>query len=109
MSAVGVFQNEPREFIDVDLTLRTQQVHYLEYVSERDDVPLSRALASIIARKMESQRLDGPRPAKKERKHFNILVVHLAFVDRLCITLGLPRSEVVRRLIDEALTRDQTI
>lgn len=90
----------------VDLTLRTQQIVYLEYLSERDDSPLSHALGKIIDKAMLVIVLEQGRPTRKVRKHFSMSPAHVAFIDRLSVKWGIPRSDVARRLIDEALAKD---
>lgn len=95
--------------IDVDLTLRTQQIQYLEYLCDRDDVPIGGALGLIIDEFSSKGIPQRTRPARKVRKHVLIQKAHLVVIDQLSVLRGLTRSEIVRRLIDAALSRDNTL
>jgi hypothetical protein len=108
----GMTASEPktkRRVGPIDLTLRTQQLQYLEYLAERDELPLSRALARIIDRCAEVPWSHPVNPTKKARKHFFLAPKHIALLDQLSVIWGLPRSDVARRLIDEALEKDTTL
>lgn len=92
------------------LTLRTQQIDYLEYLAERDDTNLSRAFGRIIERKIVVQPpTEQARASRKLRKTLTLLPSHLEMIDQMSESLGLPRSDIARRLIDEALAKDSTI
>lgn len=95
--------------IAVDLTLRTQQVEYLEYLSDRDESSLSYAMAKIIAKAKLVIVLEQGRPAQKIRKHLTLSEAHVGFIDRLAVTWGIPRNDVARRLIDAALATDKKL
>ncbi len=92
-----------------DLTLRTQHVQYLEYIADRDDIPLSHALEKVLADAAAGDAPPNGRRTVKIRKHFSIAVAHVTFLDTMAARLGLWRSDVARRLIDEARAKDQTI
>lgn len=93
----------------VDLTLRTKQVQYLEYIAERDDIPLSHALGQILASAIETEAPATERKTIKIRKHFSLTIQHVQFLDKLSTRYGLWRSDIARRLIDDALSKDRTI
>jgi hypothetical protein len=93
----------------LDLTLRSRQVQYLEYIAERDDLPLSHALEKVLSCAMSAEAPETSRRTVKIRKHFSLGVVHIEFLDTLAARLGLLRSDVARRLIDEARAKNQTI
>lgn len=96
-------------YVPIDLTLRSQHIQYLEYIAERDEIPLSRALGTLIERKMSVASPAASRAPRKVDKHVTVLSSHLAWLDRLAARLGIQRSDAVRRLIDEALTKDVTL
>jgi hypothetical protein len=101
----------------VDVSLRTQQVDFLERLSQEADIPLdfrgpllhgtdptiSETLSRVIAFAQERIQLRHNRPTRKVRKHLTIPCEHLDYVNRLTAVWGVPRSEVVRRLIDKAM------
>jgi len=91
------------------LCLRTQQVDYLEYIAERDDIPLSRAFWSVLDRHAEIAQLRPRRPSQKAMKHLTLDDPHRAILERLSVRFGIPLVEVSRRVIDEALASDGTI
>jgi hypothetical protein len=109
-SGVGAETKLPESgLIDVDLTLRTQQADYLEYLADRDETNEAVAFRRILDKRMASQSGIPPSPPQKVRKHYTVMGYHLEFIDRMAAWWGLPRSDVVRRLIDEALSKDTTI
>lgn len=97
----------PRAYIDI--YIRSRQHQYLEYLAERDGCAFSRAFEKIIKLAIQNLILDSPGRTEEIRKHIGIGMPSLEFIDRLSVLWGLPRSDVVRRLIDDALARDTTI
>lgn len=95
--------------VDIDLTLRTSQVDYLEYLAECWEAPFSRALRRLIDSRIAAE-MDAPsRPPRKFRKHVKLEAHHLTFIDKIAAREGLSRSDIARRLIDEARLEDQTL
>lgn len=97
------------QVVDVDLYLRSKQVGYLEYLAERHDCHLSHAVGQIVGRARQTVDVETVRPQEKVRIHLVLDVTHLSFIDRLGVVWGIWRSDVVRRLIDDAMAKDQTI
>ena len=102
-------EDDAQKSVRIDFTLRSRQVQYLEYLSERDGEPFSHALAKIITWALQNLMVDAPGRTEKVRKHVMIPEECLDFVDILSSRWGLPRSDVVRRLVDDAMARDTTI
>lgn len=48
-------------------------------------------------------------PARKERKHYTLSADCLAFIDKLGVQWGLERSDVIRRLVDDAQMKDREL
>lgn len=96
--------------VDLRLTLRSPQIAYLEYLSERDIAPVSDILRKVIAGAMQRATiLDVPAFAKKYVRHLCLEPEHIAFLDRLALIRGIDRSEVARQLIDEERSMDFTL
>lgn len=94
----------------LDLTLRTRQVLHLEYLAEREDTTLSGALAIVLDEAKGSAADQSPtRKSIKIRKHFSLRPEHVEFLDRLASKFGLLRSDMGRRLIDQAVAKDRSI
>ena len=90
--------------VDLDLTLRSRHVEYLRYVADRDSVPVSHVLCAILNRALERSLVEHV--SRKSRVHVVVNALHLAHIDRMALSLGVYRSEVVRQLIDEALAEE---
>lgn len=78
---------------------------YLRRRSEIHGSNLSDALAAVIEEIALGNAACSPRIARKARAHVALSSEHLALIDRQAVRLGVVRSDVVRRLIDEAMTR----
>ncbi len=98
----------PISFEKIHFTLRTRQIQYLEYISERDDALMSQSLRKVIERSIENIYVDPPIQTCKVRKNFSLPAKCVEFVNLLAQRWGLPQSDVVRRLIDDAAARDLT-
>jgi hypothetical protein len=92
----------PRRAHHASLHLRVPHVRYLRYIADRDSIPISGAIAAIIAGHAEAA-LQDRRSVKKARQHFTIQEEHMELLDRLAARLGLTRSDMMRRLIDHAM------
>jgi len=99
----------PGGYPELNVELLTPQTAYLEYLAERDGINLSEALGTIIVRIRSPQLCQSGASAKRDRRHLRIHPDHLARVDDIAARAGLPRSEILRRLIDEAAATDQTL
>lgn len=97
------------KFEDAVFDLRTRQLQYLQYLSERDDTPLSHSLSRVIEQAKERIFVDPHIQAKKERKHFSLPASCVAYVTLLASRWGTTKNEVVRRLVDDAAARDLTV
>jgi hypothetical protein len=95
--------------VDLDLRLRTPQVRYLEYLAARDAGPLSGALEWIVFDRRQSQPVEAVAPARKVNKHLTLSMDSYRYIEKLSVAWGLPISDTVRRLIDEAQMKDETI
>lgn len=91
-------------FVAVELRLRTPQAAYLERLAGATDTDESRALRRLIDRRI-AQDVEPPpsSPAKKQRKHLKLGRRHVAFLDKIRDRLGLSRSDMARRIIDDAM------
>ncbi len=89
----------------VGLYLRTRHCAYLDYISQRDEIPLSRAVANIIAETSELT-VTSSDPSHKEYRKVVMDPAHLDKLNCLVVTLGIDRSEIMRRLIDRAMSED---
>ena len=111
--AVRMADQEPAsrgEYTTLAVELRSPQLAYLEILSMRHDTSISLALARVIDGMMARDLpQDGAPKAVKVRKHMTISLRHLAFVDMLCLRLGLPRFDIIRRLIDEERSLDLSL
>lgn len=97
----------PKRTADIDLTLRTPQVEYLEYLARWGDASLSHVFGSILERHVLTTNLVTVRVARLERKHFAINPDHAAALSRLTVQWGVSKSEAARRLIDMELARER--
>lgn len=93
--------------VDIDLRLRTPQVRYLEYLAERDAGPLSSALEWIVTDRRQAYPVGVIVPARKVNKHLTLSRENYTYIERLSVAWGLPISDTVRRLIDEAQMKDE--
>lgn len=91
------------------ICLRTPQVRYLEYLAERDAGPVSQTLDWIIRDRMKTTMQVFALPAKKVRGCYTLSPECLVYVDKLGVQWGLERSDVIRRLIDDAQMKDETV
>ena len=96
-------------FARVHIDLRTRQSQYLEYLAERDDSTLSRALETVIESAIKRLYVDPPMNAQKLRIHFTMSLKCIDYINLLASRWGLPRNDVVRRLIDDAAACDTTV
>lgn len=101
--------SRPKRTADIDLTLRTPQVEYLQYLANWGDASLSDVFGSILERHALTVDPARIKAAKRERKHFAIHPDHAAAIDRLTVQWGVSKSEVARRLIDMELARERQI
>lgn len=90
----------------VKLELRSQHSEYLNRVAQREDTTVSAVLAGIIEAYAQPSETESKRSARKARPHLSIKPEHLALLDGLALRLGLSRSDVTRRLIDDAQADD---
>ncbi len=96
--------------VDVTLLLRSPQVIYLEYLAERDASSLSSALEWVIRDRMAAiPALIIVNPALKARKTCTLTPECVAYLDRLSGQWGLERSDVVRRIVDDAKMKDEAV
>lgn len=106
--------NEPKVLID--LQLRTPQLVFINRFALREGLTFSGAISKIMEIQMAEYKSGGDdaqsksaHPTKKVRKHISIHTKHVVHIDNLGVKLGLCRSDVARRLIDDARSKDQTI
>jgi hypothetical protein len=91
----------------VDLTVRTPHLDYLAYIADRDSLMLSHAFEAVLAEAAQYVTLpEKPRRVRKERLHVSIGRSWADYITALTRLWGVPRSEVARRLIDMARTRE---
>ena len=91
-----------RPLLTICINLRSRHAEYLEELSAKEAFTQSEVLAALLQRHTSST--DAKRlSVYKTRKHLGITGENLAILDRLAVQLGFSRSEVVRRLIDEAI------
>lgn len=81
--------------------LRTQHVAYLRDAARWGNLDISKAFGAAIDAATGAACKAGS-TGKPLRVHVSIKSGHLAILDRMAIETGLSRSEVARRLIDEA-------
>ncbi len=101
--------SEKQKLTDLRLALRTPQVDYLDYLSERDSVGLSEALRKVIASAMQRATSEISRPSRKLSRHVCLPQEQIGFIDQLSKSWGVDRSDVTRRLIDEERSMDLTL
>lgn len=97
--------------VPVFLILRTHHIDYLAHLCDRHylDRPheaLARVIEQNLNKPVAKERSQTP---KVSRLHTALQQNHLAFIDRMAKSTGVERSDVVRRLLDEALAGDPTI
>jgi hypothetical protein len=88
----------------IDVFLRTRHAAYLRRLANREDVSLSRAFAMVV-----EDILPAPTPTNspaKVRAKMVICPENLAVLDKLARDGGISRSDVARRLIDEAMASE---
>lgn len=95
--------------VRMGIALRTRHAQYVEYIADRDGENFSYAISKIIFRARQNLIIDGPERIEKIRKHVMISESDWQFVNTLAKTWGLEQSDVMRRLIDDALARDTTV
>lgn len=101
-------QPEPK-FQGVEFILRTQQADYLRYIADRDSTTLSAAFGAIVENYRSRQMPLQARSPQKIRTQLYVATIDRDFLDGLAIVLGVYRSDVARRLIDDAVARDDTV
>lgn len=82
--------------------LRTPHMRYLRTVAERESMTLSGVFATIIAYHGDVM-MQSPLRVEKVPLHVFMTSDQLAILDRLAVLWGVKRSEVARRLIDQAM------
>lgn len=97
-----------RQTTTIDLSLRTPHVHYLEYLAEQHGLSVSGAFG-LILEKHTSLTLLSYKPPRKEKKHLLIDPRHAEILERLAVRSGLFKADIARRLIDEAMARDEVV
>lgn len=91
------------------IDLRTRQVQYLEYIAERDDISISHAMQKVIESAIDKIYVDPPLNAQKIRLHLTVAPKCDTYLKLLASRWGIRKSDVARRLIDDAAARDQTV
>ena len=94
--------------LTIDLSLRTPHVHYLEYLAEQHGLSVSGAFGFILEQHASLVMLNY-KPPRKRRKHLSIDPKHADILDRLAVRSGLLKADVARRLIDEAMAKDEVV
>lgn len=95
-------------FVDVTLRLRSPQAAFLEFLANKHEVDESKIVRRLIVKRInEDQAPVLADNAVKRRKHLVLGLRHIAYLDKLCRRYGLSRSDVVRRLIDDAREEHQ--
>ena len=92
----------------VEIGLRSQHIHYLEYLAEQNGVSLSVAFSQIISRYAVTSSATR-KPPRKRRQDVVLDSRHVALLDRLALEQGLFRADVARRLIDAAIAEDRMV
>jgi hypothetical protein len=85
--------------------IRTHQRSWLKRVAEREDVPVSTVFATLIETCC-AQIVNRP-PTKEFRAHVMIGDNHLQMLEQMARAAGVNRSEMARRMIDQALTKER--
>jgi hypothetical protein len=93
----------------IQLTLRTGQLTYLEYLAERSRITVHHALDLLLLERRKIDSLEAGIPPRKERIDVWLSTEALSFLDQAAVRFGLERSDIARRLIDETQSRDTTI
>lgn len=97
---------------DVFIFLRAHHDHFLVLLADRWERSVAKTLEILIERQVRSfsQALDIVAGSpEKTRRHVTISASHLAFLDKLAGRSGLSRSDVIRRLVEDAMTKDKPI
>lgn len=87
------------------ICLRTQHVTYVRHIAQRDDVTVSEAIRRIIN---DHAAVIDPsvQMSRQEILHVGIGSENRALLECLSRSFGLDRSDIVRRMIDKAMTED---
>lgn len=99
---------ERGEIVDVYIHLRSRQDNFLSQMSDTECQNFSECLRIILD---EAMARDGKlpelpaSPPYKRKRHVIIERVHLEYVGRLMSKHALDRSEIIRRIIDNAIGR----
>lgn len=93
---------------DADILLRDHHVEFLTFLAEESGSTVSVALSKILARTVASPKKSPSKPSKSVRKHLVFIPAQLAMIDRMAVLFGVQRSDIVRRLIDEAIALQPT-
>lgn len=86
--------------------LRSPHVQYLERIARQRGLSVSGAFGLIVEENAFSE-LPNAKPPRKETKHLLINPKHAAILDKLAIRSGLYKADIARRLIDEAMVREE--
>jgi hypothetical protein len=89
----------------IDVLLRTHQHSWLRGVARRDEVSISKVFGGLIEA-LAPQPI-GRAPTKEYRAHVVITGANLLALERRAVEAGINRSEMARRMIDEALLADR--
>lgn len=82
--------------------LRDTQASYLERKAEQDGVTESMVLREILDTYSDAVATPPSVRPRKASKNVVLGVHQIAILDALCVRWGLTRSDVVRRIIDDA-------
>lgn len=91
---------KPRIYFYLD----SQHAAYIDHVVMRDEISQSSVVARVISDNAGVLPPSGS--SQKEVRHLTIDPDHLAQLNCLVVALGMDRSEIMRRLIDKAMTED---
>lgn len=89
----------------INVLLRSQQMDYLEYLAERDDTSIGKALGDLIEQHAPPEITTRPQ-GRMVTLHIWVRDDRLAVLDRLVAHWGLSRSDITRRIIDVAAEID---
>ena len=98
-----------RKTVDLCVQLRGRQLHYLDYLSERDGISRSAALSAIIRDATKDDPAVWKRADGKTRMHFTLPPEIAASLNRRAQISGEQVFPLVRLLIDEAAKRDPVL
>lgn len=93
----------------IQLTLRTGQLTYLEYLAEQSRITIHDALNILLMAQHKIETAAANIPPRKERINVWLSPEALLLLDQSAVRSGLERSDIARRLIDDTQSRDTTI